>query len=44
MRRGGVGGGSMVLILGLILLVIGFIDNLANLETIGIISLVIGAV
>jgi hypothetical protein len=44
MRRGGVGGGSRVLILGLILLVIGFIANLAILETIGIISLVIGAV
>jgi hypothetical protein len=33
-----------VLILGLILLVIGFIANLAILETIGIFSLVIGAV
>jgi hypothetical protein len=33
-----------VLLLGLIRLVIGFIANLAILETIGIISLVIGAV
>jgi hypothetical protein len=33
-----------VLLLGLILLVIGFIANMAILETIGIISLVIGVV
>lgn len=43
-RSGGAGRGSSVLLLGLIRLVIGFIANLAILETIGIISLVIGAV
>jgi hypothetical protein len=43
-HSGGAGRGSSVLLLGLIRLVIGFIANLAILETIGIISLVIGAV
>src|SRR5215216_3193505 len=43
-RRGRAGRGSSVLILGLILLVIGFIASMAILETIGIISRVIAVV
>jgi hypothetical protein len=43
-RGGRPGGGSSVLILGLILLIIGFIAKIAILWTIGIILLVIGAV
>jgi hypothetical protein len=40
----GAGGGSTVLILGLVLLIIGYLTNLGILVTLGIILLVIGAV
>ena len=43
-RRGGVGGGGSVVILGLVLLVIGFLANIGILVTLGIILLIIGAV
>jgi hypothetical protein len=43
-REGGAGGGSSVLILGLVLLIIGYLTNLGILVTLGIILLVIGAV
>jgi Family of unknown function (DUF6131) len=38
------GGGSSVLILGLVLLIIGFVTKIAILWTIGIILLIVGAV
>jgi hypothetical protein len=43
-REGGAGGGRSVLILGLVLLIIGWLTDLGILVTLGIILLVIGAV
>jgi hypothetical protein len=43
-RQGWAGGGSSRLILGLVLLVIGFIADVAILKTLGIILLIVGAV
>jgi hypothetical protein len=42
--EGEAGGGGSVIILGLVLLVIGFVAKIAILQTIGIILLIIGAV
>jgi Family of unknown function (DUF6131) len=44
LRVAGAGGGSSMIILGLILLIIGLIANIGILTTIGIILLIVGAV
>jgi len=43
-RRGGIEGGNNVIILGLLLLIIGFLFKISILWTLGIIVLIIGAV